>query len=64
MEKDRDGCPKIVNIGASRKDLSYERRKLGTSVRLEHCVRELTPLLYTRVQEGLTKVRFPFRSIS
>ena len=46
MEKDRDGCPKIVNIGASRKDLSYERRKLGMSVLLEHCVRELTPLLY------------------
>ncbi|KAF9790588.1 PHF5-like protein-domain-containing protein [Thelephora terrestris] len=42
MEKDRDGCPKIVNLGASRKDLSYERRKLGTSVCLEHHVRKLT----------------------
>jgi len=29
LEKDRDGCPKIVNLGASRTDLFYERRKLG-----------------------------------
>lgn len=29
MEKDRDGCPKIVNLGASRTDLFYERRRLG-----------------------------------
>ena len=26
LEKDRDGCPKIVNLGASRTDLFYERR--------------------------------------
>jgi PHF5-like protein len=31
LEKDRDGCPKIVNLGASRTDLFYERRRLGTS---------------------------------
>ena len=30
LEKDRDGCPKIVNLGASRTDLFYERRRLGT----------------------------------
>jgi len=29
LEKDRDGCPKIVNLGASRTDLFYERKKLG-----------------------------------
>ncbi|CAE6506325.1 unnamed protein product [Rhizoctonia solani] len=29
LEKDRDGCPKIVNLGASRTDLFYERRRLG-----------------------------------
>lgn len=29
LEKDRDGCPNIVNLGASRTDLSYERRRLG-----------------------------------
>ncbi|KAG6813719.1 hypothetical protein H0H92_008127 [Tricholoma furcatifolium] len=30
LEKDRDGCPKIINIGASRTDLFYEkRRQLG-----------------------------------
>ena len=29
LEKDRDGCPKIVNLGASRTDLFYERRHLG-----------------------------------
>jgi len=27
LEKDRDGCPRIVNIGGSRTDLIYERRK-------------------------------------
>ncbi|KAI0940914.1 hypothetical protein AcV7_003159 [Taiwanofungus camphoratus] len=31
LEKDRDGCPKIVNLGASRTDLFYERRRLGGS---------------------------------
>jgi hypothetical protein len=31
LEKDRDGCPKIVNLGASRTDLFYERRRLGMS---------------------------------
>lgn len=30
LEKDRDGCPKIVNLGASRTDLFYERRRLGS----------------------------------
>jgi PHF5-like protein len=29
LEKDRDGCPKIINLGSSRTDLFYERRKLG-----------------------------------
>ena len=32
LEKDRDGCPKIVNLGASRTDLFYERRRLGARV--------------------------------
>ena len=31
LEKDRDGCPKIINLGASRTDLFYERRRLGES---------------------------------
>merc|ERR1712046_90028 len=29
MEKDRDGCPKVVNIQASRIDLFYERKCYG-----------------------------------
>ena len=29
MEKDRDGCPKIVNLGSSKTDLFYERKKYG-----------------------------------
>lgn len=33
LEKDRDGCPKIVNLGASRTDLFYERRRLGSCFR-------------------------------
>lgn len=27
LEKDRDGCPKIVNLGSSRSDLWYEKKK-------------------------------------
>ena len=29
LEKDRDGCPKIVNIGSAKTDLFYERKKYG-----------------------------------
>jgi hypothetical protein len=29
LEKDRDGCPKIVNLGSARTDLFYERKKYG-----------------------------------
>lgn len=36
LEKDRDGCPKIVNLGASRTDLFYERRRLGLFICLLH----------------------------
>jgi len=28
-EKDRDGCPKIVNLGQAKTDLFYERKKYG-----------------------------------
>jgi hypothetical protein len=38
LEKDRDGCPKIVNLGASRTDLFYERRRLG-----QYCVVQMLP---------------------
>ena len=31
MEKDRDGCPKIINLGVSRTDTYYERKKYGTT---------------------------------
>ena len=29
QEKDREGCPKIVNLGATKTDLFYERKKYG-----------------------------------
>eukprot|EP00827_Trimyema_finlayi_P003894 TRINITY_DN373_c0_g1_i2.p3 TRINITY_DN373_c0_g1~~TRINITY_DN373_c0_g1_i2.p3 ORF type:complete len:118 (+),score=31.21 TRINITY_DN373_c0_g1_i2:66-419(+) len=29
MEKDRDGCPKIINLGSAKTDLFYERKKHG-----------------------------------
>ncbi|CAH0476636.1 unnamed protein product [Peronospora belbahrii] len=29
LEKDRDGCPKIVNLGSSKMDLFYERKNFG-----------------------------------
>lgn len=27
LEKDRDGCPKIINVGTARIDLVYEKKK-------------------------------------
>uniref|UniRef100_A0A060T2R9 ARAD1A10692p n=1 Tax=Blastobotrys adeninivorans TaxID=409370 RepID=A0A060T2R9_BLAAD len=27
QEKDRDGCPKVINLGSSRTDMWYERKK-------------------------------------
>mmetsp|Transcript_7169 Transcript_7169/g.15816 ORF Transcript_7169/g.15816 Transcript_7169/m.15816 type:complete len:111 (+) Transcript_7169:287-619(+) len=27
--KDRDGCPKVVNLGSTKTDLFYERKKYG-----------------------------------
>lgn len=29
LEKDRDGCPRIVNIGTARADRFYEQKKYG-----------------------------------
>jgi len=29
MGKDRDGCCKIVNLGSTKTDLFYERKKYG-----------------------------------
>eukprot|EP00545_Synedropsis_sp_CCMP1620_P012486 CAMPEP_0119009092 /NCGR_PEP_ID=MMETSP1176-20130426/4138_1 /TAXON_ID=265551 /ORGANISM="Synedropsis recta cf, Strain CCMP1620" /LENGTH=175 /DNA_ID=CAMNT_0006961543 /DNA_START=48 /DNA_END=576 /DNA_ORIENTATION=- len=29
QQKDRDGCPKIVNLGSTKTDLFYERKKYG-----------------------------------
>mmetsp|Transcript_5361 Transcript_5361/g.8304 ORF Transcript_5361/g.8304 Transcript_5361/m.8304 type:complete len:112 (+) Transcript_5361:28-363(+) len=29
QEKDRDGCPKIVNLGSARTDRFYENKKYG-----------------------------------
>ena len=31
LEKDRDGCPKIVNLGTAKTDMWYERKKYGFS---------------------------------
>lgn len=31
LEKDREGCPKIINIGGAKTDLFYERKKYGGS---------------------------------
>lgn len=27
LEKDRDGCPKIINIGSTKTDIFYEKKK-------------------------------------
>jgi PHD finger-like domain-containing protein 5A len=29
MERDREGCPKIVNLGSTKTDLFFERKKYG-----------------------------------
>ena len=29
VNQDRDGCPKIVNLGSAKTDLFYERKKFG-----------------------------------
>ena len=29
LEKDRDGCPKIINVGTNKVDHFYERKKYG-----------------------------------
>ncbi len=29
QERDRDGCPRIINLGQARTDLFYERKKYG-----------------------------------
>jgi PHD finger-like domain-containing protein 5A len=29
LEKDRDGCPKIINLGTAKTDMFYERKKYG-----------------------------------
>ncbi|KAL1370097.1 hypothetical protein AAHE18_01G035200 [Arachis hypogaea] len=29
QEKDRNGCPKIVNLGSAKTDLFYESKKYG-----------------------------------
>ena len=31
LEKDRDGCPRIVNIGVAKKDAYYEEKRYGLS---------------------------------
>jgi|TARA_B100001094_G_scaffold11301_1_gene10065 PHD finger-like domain-containing protein 5A len=30
LEKDRDGCPKIVNLGINKVDNYYEKKKYAT----------------------------------
>lgn len=41
QEKDRDGCPKIVNLGSSKTDLFYERKKYGFKKRWRHLEQDL-----------------------
>ncbi len=37
LEKDRDGCPKIINLGSSRTDLFYQKKSFRNHWALEHC---------------------------
>ncbi|XP_051912578.1 uncharacterized protein LOC127594866 [Hippocampus zosterae] len=29
LERDRDGCPRVINLGATKVDFIYERRRYG-----------------------------------
>ena len=40
MEKDRDGCPKIINLGSAKTDLFYERKKYGFKKRWDKLIKE------------------------
>lgn len=40
LEKDRDGCPKVVNLGAAKLDLWYERQKTRTTQTLDRSLQE------------------------
>uniref|UniRef100_A0A7S0ZGS6 PHD finger-like domain-containing protein 5A n=1 Tax=Timspurckia oligopyrenoides TaxID=708627 RepID=A0A7S0ZGS6_9RHOD len=31
LEKDRDGCPKVINVGTAKTDLFFDRKRYGTS---------------------------------
>ncbi len=58
LEKDRDGCPKIVNLGASRTDLFYERRRQGACARfyIQKCISYMSsPHRNDRVQERMIR---------
>ena len=46
------GCPKIVNLGASRTDLFYERRRLGVHICILSHHKKLTTWRH-RLQEGV-----------
>ncbi|CAA0811524.1 PHD finger-like domain-containing protein 5A [Striga hermonthica] len=49
QEKDRDGCPKIVNLGSAKTDLFYERKKeLSQSVRCTSRWPPPTPKLFLK----------------
>uniref|UniRef100_A0A8C1CY26 PHD finger protein 5A n=1 Tax=Cyprinus carpio carpio TaxID=630221 RepID=A0A8C1CY26_CYPCA len=50
QEKDRDGCPKIVNLGSSKTDLFYERKKYGFKKRLRLQLL-LGEAMFTRVKQ-------------
>jgi hypothetical protein len=43
LEKDRDGCPKIVNLGTSRTDMAYEKRRRGM-LPCDHVLAQFTQL--------------------
>ena len=53
LEKDRDGCPKIVNLGASRTDLFYERRRLGELCSFLFIIKSLTQYIQASRKDRL-----------
>ncbi|PSC70750.1 PHD finger-like domain-containing 5B [Micractinium conductrix] len=58
QEKDRDGCPKIINLGSAKTDLFYSKKKFGFSKRRALLSSELlTVVVFTiRTDDAVTVV--------
>ncbi|KAI3749877.1 hypothetical protein L2E82_20495 [Cichorium intybus] len=70
QEKDRDGCPKIVNLGSAKTDLFYERKKYGlmsSGAECIHAFEKFTRLMFGRKElfkDTLKKAAYTWKLIT